>query len=161
MKSKAIEEVSKDTLAIEAFFSTVDPDALATYAEIQRHSGVTMDLSGKAKLRVAAKRAGLNYSTIKGVGIRFAGPRTGCELVLSREQRVTRAARRAEKVADAVYKEYGVEMDAHDREIVAVTAAAFATIRVLAEEKRREIRAAARNRPPVLPAVGPDLRPIE
>lgn len=147
---KTIAEISKETLAVEEFIRTLSADETATYLEIEQATGVRMDARGRARIAVATKRAGAAYACIKGFGIKMAGPMTGRDLVMDRTARIDSAVKRAERIAAIVMARHRDGMPASDRQQVELTSATFAMIRVLANDRKRELKLARKDKPPTV-----------
>jgi hypothetical protein len=142
-----IADVSEDTLAIESYLRSLKPGDTTTYAEIHKATRVRMDSAGKAKIRSAAKRANIIYTTIRGVGIQLADEVNGVPILADRLVRVDNATKRAEKIAATIYEQHGAKMTEENKATTIGVIAIFGTIRVLADQRRRELRRLEKARP--------------
>ena len=140
-------DVSEDTLAIESYLRSLKPGSTATYAEIHKATGVWMDFSGKAKIRSAAKRANIVYTTTRNVGIQLSDEENGVPILADRLVRVDNATKRAEKIAATIYEQHGAKMTEENKATTIGVIAIFGTIRVLADQRRRELRRLEKSRP--------------
>ena len=142
-----IPEVAKETLALEVYLRDLKPGAAVSFAEIHRQTGVPMDTKGKSHLRTAAKRAGKIWGSIRGLGVQLADETHGPAIIASECMRVDNAVRKAEKKTTIVYEAFGAKMTKADRDLTVGLLALFGTVRVLADQRKREIRRLERSRP--------------
>ncbi len=142
-----IADVSEDTLAIESYLRSLNPGDTSTYAEIHKATAVQMGSAGKAKMRSAAKRANIIYTTIRGVGIQLADETTGVPILATRFVRFDNAVKRTEKIAATIYEQHGAKMTDEDKATTIGVIAMFGTVRVLADQRRRELRRLEKSRP--------------
>lgn len=137
---KTIQDASAETLALEAMLGELGPGEQVSYAEIQQRTGVTMDGRNRNRLRVAAKRAGRVYATIRGFGIAMSSGENGAAIVKGGMVRLDNHVKRQERVTSAILLQHGREMPPDDRAQVTAMAAMFATVRNIADQQKRELR---------------------
>lgn len=131
--TKTIAEVSEETLKIQAFLEQQEHGAVFTYTEIESNTGVPMDVSGKAKLRTALKRARREYSAIKGTGIRLASADTALSLVSNRLVSINNATKRGDKTTKLLHEQFFASLNAQEQRQILFAGAVFGAIRVAAE----------------------------
>lgn len=150
-EKQTLAEVSKETLTLEAYLSSLKPGESRTYVDIEVATGVRMDVVGRNRLRTAKKRANREYTVIRAVGIEMSSPTNGRAIVVERCVRVDNAVKRADKTAGIICAQHGAEMEPNERRQVEMIAATFGAIRVIAEQRKRELRQMNSGRPRCVP----------
>ena len=146
-------KTSEEVLAIETYLKTLTPGTKVVYTEIQQATGVIMDASGRSKIIRAARRARIVYSVIRGTGIQLSDEITGVPILTTNLARVDNAVKRSEKVATLIFEQHGVKMSEEDRATTLGVIAMFGTIRVLADQRKRELKRLAKTKPDLAPPV--------
>ena len=136
MGRRSIQEVSEDTLILTDWLKNAAPDQDYAFLEITQATGIAMDRKGKDTLRRASRRASVEYSAIKGFGIRLAGPRTGLSVVAHHGQRIKNTVRRGERAFHNV-STHRDGMQEGDRRLMDMMGAGFAAINVATEQARK------------------------
>ena len=67
--NKTVGKASEEYLRLLQFIQTQVDGAELMWLEIEQQTGVSMDISGKAKLREAVKKCHRRYEIISGLGI--------------------------------------------------------------------------------------------
>lgn len=137
-----IAEVSEDTLALETYLRGLPVGALVSYAEIARDAGVPMDGRGKARLRVASKRAQRVYTTIRGFGLKLSDAFNSLTIIQDRLVRVDNSVKRAETTTQLVLSQHREEMQQEDRRQAELVSMMFANVRAISNQRKRELRQA-------------------
>ncbi len=94
---KKIQEVSEDTLKIEALFSTASEGEYFSYKDIELETGVKMDTAGKGYMRTALERLRLPKAITRGQGITLLSRDNALMIVVDKVVRVDNSIRRAAK----------------------------------------------------------------
>jgi len=93
-----IQEVSVETLTIEAFLSEVKaPGLKLSYEEISTATGVTLDVRGKTYLRTALKRLKIEYLTYRNWGIAMPSKTTAMNVIDDRMLKTHRAVKKTRR----------------------------------------------------------------
>lgn len=136
MDRNVIAQVSEDTLKIERFIETKNPGETISYDEISHESGVQMDLPGKAKLRTALRRLRVEYSPVRGYGIKTADAGLVMPLLSSKVVRIDRAVKRADRTQKNLQVQFFAALTPEEQRQVLFAGAVFGAIRVAAENGR-------------------------
>lgn len=134
--NKAIAEVSKETLKIEAFLKTLNSGQKVSYAEIEKESGVTMNNRGKQFMRSALHRLKVEYSCIRGQGIELCDEINATSMIADKVVKVDKAVKRAEKTTKHVTNQFYNKLSEDDKQHVNVVAAIFGSLRAYATNAR-------------------------
>jgi len=94
---RTIAKVSDNTLKLQSIMENFHPGDELSFNNIEHDSGVKMNERGKQYLRTACKRAKIEYSSIRGVGIKLADPRTTMQILSHRLIKVDNSVKRADK----------------------------------------------------------------
>lgn len=121
-------EVSKETLAIEAYLKTLNPGAAVSYHTITKETGVPMDTKGKQYMRTAMNRLKLEYTCIRGVGIELCSPVNATGIIATKVIRIDKAVRRAGKTTKRVTSQFYDQLSESDKQHVNVVASIFGAL---------------------------------
>lgn len=134
---KTIGEVSQDTLKLEEFIGRQPHGAVLAYADIQRETGIEMNLNGKAHLRQAMRHLRREYSNIRNHGVRLADASGVMPILSSRISRINKAVKRADRSQRILQDEFYNSLNEQDKRSVLFAGAVFGAIRLAAEQGRQ------------------------
>jgi hypothetical protein len=126
-------ETSEETLHLRAFLAAQPPGARLTYAGIEEATGITMDDTGRGKLRRAAAREGLPYDTLIGMGIELASPGNGVHIIGGRLERIRHAITRTERTHANIQARFLHEMSKEDQKRCVYVGVIFSAMHAAAE----------------------------
>lgn len=132
-KKQTIAEVSKETLLLESYLAKKKAGEELSYNKIETDTGVTMDETGKGKLRSALRRAKLEASTIKGYGIKLADVSSAMEIVTHRLNKIDRAVKRGEKTHKTIQEQFFSSLPPDEQKEILYLGAVFGAIRVASD----------------------------
>lgn len=104
-----------------------------SFERIQNDTGVTMNATGKNRLRTAAKAARVEFDAIKNYGIELAGPGNGIQIIGGRLARIDNAVVRAEKSAKNIIAQHAPQMTQEDQRTALFIGSVFGAIRAASE----------------------------
>ena len=133
MKQKSIPEISEDSLILTDYLRAQKPGQILSYHKIGNDTKVTMNNKGKQILRRALKRANLEYSCIKGQGIKIAEAEDTMPIVINKLTKIDKAVKRAEKTHKNLYSKFFDELDEKEQKQLLYIGAAFGAIRLASE----------------------------
>ena len=136
MDRNVIAKVSEETLKIERFLDTKKPGDTISYDEIAHETGVEMTNDGKAKLRSALRRLKVEYSPVRGYGIRMADAGLVMPLLSNKIVRIDRAVKRADRTQKNLQVQFFEALTPDEQRQVLFAGAVFGAIRVAAENGR-------------------------
>jgi hypothetical protein len=90
-------KLSEDTVKLQAYLSEQVAGAELSFEKIEEDTSVQMDLNGKAKLRTAMKRSRIEYSSIRGIGIKLADAYTVMPIMAGKTSKIVSATKRSYK----------------------------------------------------------------
>jgi hypothetical protein len=153
---KTIGEVSQDTLKLQEFIARQPHGAILAYAEIQRETGVEMNLNGKSHLRQAMKHLRREYSSIRNHGVRLADANGVMPILSSRIKRIDKAVNRADRSQRILQDQFFTSLNEQDQKRILFAGAVFGAIRLAAEQGKQIQR---RNQT-LLPTINIPLPPL-
>jgi len=130
---KPIAEVSADTLKLQAFIEGRKPGDEITFVTVEEVTGVKMDLSGRAKLRTAIKRAKREYSALKGEGVKLADAGMVMPLLASSLIKIDRSVKRGSKRQKTLQSQFFDALSPEEQHNILFCGAVFGAIRIAAE----------------------------
>lgn len=135
---RTIQEVSEQTLKLEAVFSSSPTGEFFTYEQLQELTQVAMDNRGKAFMRTALKRLKLPYETERGEGIKLLSKDNASRIVATKVIKIDNSVKRAEKttkhiMSNAVFE----ELTESEKKGINFIGALFATIRSYSQSAKK------------------------
>jgi len=126
-------EPSIEMIKLKGFLSDVPNDASVLYSDIEKATGVRMDLRGKALMRSALNGLRREYRSDRGVGIQLEGSGNCMNLVTTKAVRVGSALKRANKTTIRMVDRYVEELPPPDKSRLIATASLFGAIMAMAK----------------------------
>lgn len=136
---KTIAEVSKETLQIENVLKTLPPGTIVTYQELQDQSGVKMDGKGKSYLRTATNRLKLQYSPIRGIGIKLCCPETATSIIASKVIGIDNKVKKAAKSTKIIQEKFYDKLSPADQQHVNIVSSVFGFIRSYSQSAKKQL----------------------
>lgn len=130
---KTIAEVSEDTLKLQAYLEKQKNGAELSYMRIEHDTGVVMDSRGKGYLRTALRRAKLESSTERNVGIVLADSKNAMGIIVNKLQKIDRTVKRGEKTHKNIQEQFFHSLTPEKQREILYIGAVFGAIRVAAE----------------------------
>jgi len=130
---QTIANVSDYTLRIEEYLKKFDVGEELSYLRIGTDNGVKMNERGKGYLRTALKRAKLEYSPIRGYGIKLADSKTTMPILVNKLTKIDRAVKRANKSHKNLQEQFFASLTKNEQNQVLYVGAVFGAIRIAAE----------------------------
>jgi hypothetical protein len=130
---KTIPQVSKETLLLQTYLERHKPGDEISFTSIEANTGVEMNYKGRGYLRTAIKRAKLEYSAIRGYGIKLADPGTTMPIMINKLDKIDRAVKRADKSHKNLQVQFFEKLSKEEQKQLLFIGAAFGAIRVAAE----------------------------
>lgn len=138
---KTIQDVSKETLKIEAYLSDKPEGQFLSYKEIQQETNVQMNERGKQFLRRAMKRLKLEYECIRGAGIKLASENSATTIVVHRLARIDNAVKKGEKTHKVIKNQFYERLTDTEKKGLDLFGYAFAAIRAGANYGKKLLKA--------------------
>ena len=137
---KTIAEISEETLKIINYLQDIPHGQLLTYADVEKDTGVKMDLKGKSYLRTACKKMKREYTPVYGVGYELASAENAIGLVTHRLVKIDKAVKRGEKTYNNVTTNFYSDFTPQEQKQINFIGAAFGAIRVAAENGKHFLK---------------------
>lgn len=148
---KTIAKISEETLTLINYLQDMPNGQYLTYKQIQKDTGIKMDLNGKSYLRTALKKLKKEYSCVIGDGIKLASPETATCIVVGKLVKVDRAVRRGEKTVNNITSNFYNEVTPQEQKQLNFLGAVFGAIRVAAKNGKHYLKNATDPIAPMLP----------
>ena len=132
-----IQDVSTNTLKIEALISASPSGKYFSYSDLQKTTGIQMDENGKSHLRSALRRLKMPYETIQGEGIRLLSPENASKIVVRSVVRIDNSIKKAEKTTKHVRNKVFNELTEDEKKNINFLSALFGTIRSYSTSAKR------------------------
>jgi hypothetical protein len=131
---KSIPKVAQETLLIESFIESQPLGATLLYNQIQKETGVKMDLRGKQFVRSALRRLKYEYESIHNHGIRLFSPDNATRIVVNKLVKVDNAVKRSEKTHKNISQKFLGELTEPEQRQMTFVGAIFGAIRASAKQ---------------------------
>lgn len=151
---KTIAKVSDETLRIENYLIGTSDGQFISYQEIEQNTGVKMNNAGKSYLRTALHRLNLEYSCVRGEGIKLADAANALTIVVDRVGRIDRAIKRGDRTNNNLISQFYNDMNDDDKKRILFVGSAYGALRNAARNSKlylREIKPLANYDTPKLP----------
>ena len=151
---QTLAKISEESLTLINYLKNVEHGQILSYQQIEKDSGVKMNNpAGRSYLRTACKKLKLEYSCLRGVGIKMAGADTAMTLVVGRLVKIDNAVKRGERTYNNVSMAFYNELEPAEQKQINFVGAAFGAIRVAAENGKYYLKNITKSAPvnPVLP----------
>lgn len=125
---KSIQEVSSETLTLENYFNSMPLGAFISYLQLEKSTGIKMDIRGKSFIKSAMNRLKLEYEIMRGMGLRIVCKDNAITIVGNRVVKMHNATRRAYKVTKRVKAKVFNELPDEEQKKISKTEAALGTI---------------------------------
>lgn len=136
IKMKTIPQVSDDTLKLQAFIEKQKEGTELSFNNIQSKTGIRMDEKGKSYLKTALKRSKMEYSSIRGYGIKIAETSDVMPILTNKLVKIDKAVRRGEKCQKNLQEKFFDSLDQQTQKQILFVGAVFGAVRVAAENGR-------------------------
>lgn len=135
--NNSIQEVSKETLALENIFRSATEGEFFTYSQLQELSNVKMDEAGKGYMRKALNRLKLPYEVFRGTGIKLLSPDNASKIVIDKVVKIDNAVKRGEKTTKRVRDRVYNQLTEPEQRNINFLGAFYGTIRLYAQSAKR------------------------
>jgi hypothetical protein len=117
-----------DYIALREYLSSVGDGVKLGWVDIEKASGVRMDVNGQALVRRVMSRLSRHYLAMPGFGIETSSARNAVDIATSKFVRVKNAVESAKDTGERLLGRHGDEMKASDRQLLEAKGATLATL---------------------------------
>jgi len=122
------------------FLDNVPPGATVLFEQIEQETGITMNQSGREKLRQALHSLERPYQPIHGKGIELLGVQNGLEIVHGKMNVVQKSIANAKRIHRLVDDQVGPALKPHERRSLGIVATALTAMELAGQEMRQKIK---------------------
>ena len=137
---KTIAKLSEESLKLINYIQEFLPGQYLSYEQIQKDTGVEMNIRGKAYLRTALKKLKKEYSCVIGKGIELASANSALPIITRKLIKVDNAVRQSEKSYNNITNDFYHELEEDEKKQIHFLGAAFGAIRLAAENGKKYIK---------------------
>lgn len=130
-------QASEEFLKLLAYVESRPRGSLLEYTEVERETGIKMDLKGKSKLRRAVIRSELEYTAIPTVGYQLARADIAMSILTHRLTKIDNQVKRADRATTIINKDFYGELTPDEQRGVIFLGSVFGAIRNAAENGRK------------------------
>lgn len=144
------EKASEEFIKLVSLVNDLPAGSVLEYHEVEKQTGVTMDIKGKDKLRRAIIKCDKEYALIAGIGYKLANPNLTMPIMTKRFLSIESRIRRADKAHKALMN-FRRSLTPEERRGFDFAGAIFGAIQAAAEDGKRlygnEIKQIAPSKP--------------
>ncbi len=137
MEKKSIAKGSEEYMRLLAYVVDQPAGVLLDYLDVQRQTGVTMDVRGKSMLRRAILRSKKEYSVVPNVGYKLADSDICMGILTFRLCRIDNTVKRAGRAQRIIQREFLESLSEDEKKGVLFIGSVFGAIRVAADKGKR------------------------
>ncbi len=136
-EKKSIAKASEEYMRLLAYVVEQPHGAMLSYDEVCHHTGVKMDIPGKAKLRRTILRSKKEYSVVPNVGYKLADADIATGILSFRLIRIDNTVKRADRAQRIIQREFLNDLTEDEKKGVLFIGSVFGAIRIAADKGKK------------------------
>jgi len=139
-----IQKISQETLTLVNYLQEKQPGESLPYNQIEKETGVKMNIAGKGYLRSALNKLKMEKETNVGKGITIASEKSVTTIMIHRLGAIDNAVKRGERSYKHLSQSFFNKLNEDEKKQILFMGAAFGAIRVAAEMGKKSLKEATK-----------------